>query len=239
MSLPSGVTAKPNRMRPRDAATLVIIDRSGPAPRILMGRRRADLAFMPNKFVFPGGRVDPRDGSAPSLNELQDRETEKLMLGMLGRPSTRRARALAITAVRETREETGIVIGSCDADSYTARAFLPQLNGLTYFARAITPPGRPRRYDTRFFSVDAGAISAQGEACDDELSGVDWFTLSAINTLDLPGITRRIISDVAHLIEQNETSAPGYVPFYHMRFGKLRRDRLGSSTLYGSVMATS
>jgi 8-oxo-dGTP pyrophosphatase MutT (NUDIX family) len=229
MTLTAAVAAKSKRVQPRDAATLVIIDRSGPAPRILMGRRRADLAFMPNKFVFPGGRVDPRDGSAPSLDELPDTETEKLMLGMLGRPSTRRARALAIAAVRETLEETGIVIGSCAAHGDPSPAFLPRLTGLTYFARAITPPGRPRRYDTRFFSVDADAISAQGHACDDELSSIDWFTLGAIGALDLPGITRRIISDVSGLIDQNTNTAPRCVPFYHMRFGKLRRDQLGST----------
>jgi 8-oxo-dGTP pyrophosphatase MutT (NUDIX family) len=238
MSVQSDVLAKPTRVRPRDAATLVIIDRSGSAPRILMGRRRADLAFMPNKFVFPGGRVDARDGIAPSLDELHAREIEKLMLGMLGRPSLRRARALAIAAVRETLEETGIMIGSCDAGAEGARNFYPQLTGLTYFARAITPPGRSRRYDTRFFTVDARAIAAQGHPCDDELSGVDWFTLERVGALDLPGITRRIISDVSHLINQRADDPARHVPFYHMRFGKLRRDELGGSPRCGSALAT-
>jgi 8-oxo-dGTP pyrophosphatase MutT (NUDIX family) len=237
MTAPSGVAAKPKHLRPRDAATLVIIDRSGRAPRILMGRRRADLAFMPNKFVFPGGRVDAGDGVAPSLDELPAIETTRLMRAMLGRPSARRARALAIAAVRETLEETGIVIGACAANADETPQFRPQLAGLAYFARAITPPGRPRRYDTRFFSVDARAISAQGQQCDDELSGLDWFTLADINTLDLPGITRRIIADVSLLIDQGTTATALSVPFYHMRFGKLRRDELGDQGVYGSVMA--
>lgn len=237
MTAVSVVAAKPKHLRPRDAATLVIIDRTGRVPRILMGRRRADLAFMPNKFVFPGGRVDARDGLAPSLDELPASETEKLMRGMLGRPSARRARALAIAAVRETLEETGIIIGACAASANETNTFRPHLAGLTYFARAITPPGRSRRYDTRFFNVDARAISAQGHVCDDELSGLDWFTLADIDTLDLPGITRRIVADVSRLIDQGANATPISIPFYHMRFGKLRRDELGNQGTYDTVMA--
>jgi 8-oxo-dGTP pyrophosphatase MutT (NUDIX family) len=238
MSEPSGGALKPTRARPRDAATLVIIDRTGAVPRILMGRRRADLAFMPNKFVFPGGRVDAGDGLAPSLDELPTPERDKLMLAMLGRPSQRRARALGIAAVRETLEETGIVIGSFATEPEAAARFLPRLSGLDYFARAITPPGRTRRYDTRFFCVDARAISAQGHACDDELSGLDWFTLEGVRALDLPSITRMIVDDVAKLVDRQPGLTSDSVPFYHQSFGTQRRDQLVAPVLCGSVMAT-
>ncbi len=213
-------------LRPRDAATLVIVDRSGPAPRILMGRRRADLAFMPNKFVFPGGRVDASDSRAPSVDELPTHEIDKLMLAMLGRPSRRRARGLAFAAVRETLEETGIMIGRQQSVSNGLLTFLPQLTPLTFFARAITPPGRTRRYDTRFFSVDAGAISAQGHPRDDELSALDWYTLEQARALDLPGITRRVVSDVTVMIDQVASARRVGLPFYHMRYGTLRCDDL-------------
>ncbi|MEA3024010.1 MAG: hypothetical protein QOK01_2862, partial [Alphaproteobacteria bacterium] len=48
-------------MRPRDAATMIIIDRATPAPQVLLGRRHRGHKFMPGKFVFPGGRVEPID----------------------------------------------------------------------------------------------------------------------------------------------------------------------------------
>lgn len=238
MTVPARVAVKPRSARPRDAATLVIIDRSGSAPRILMGRRRADLAFMPNKFVFPGGRVDARDGLAPSVDELPTLQLDKLMLAMLGRGSQRRARALAMAAVRETLEETGIVIGSFAVRLDGAQTFHPQLSGLDYFARAITPPGRSRRYDTRFFCADARAISAQGHACDDELSGLDWFTLEGVRALDLPSITRMIVDDVAVLLDRGPGLTSDSVPFYHQRFGTQRRDQLVAPTHCGSAMAT-
>ena len=48
-------------LKPRDAATLMIVDRSGATPRVLLGRRNANLKFMAGKFVFPGGRLDAAD----------------------------------------------------------------------------------------------------------------------------------------------------------------------------------
>jgi 8-oxo-dGTP pyrophosphatase MutT (NUDIX family) len=208
---------------PRDSATLVIVDRSLREPRMLMGRRRADLAFLPNKFVFPGGRVDPTDGSAPSADDLAHQQIESLLIGMRGRPSHRRARALAMAALRETLEETGLAIGTPPA---AGQPFLPRLGTVHYFARAITPPGRPRRYDTRFFMVDAKAIAAQGLTSDGELSGLDWFTVDGMRALDLAGITRRIVEDVAAAIECANLDPGGPIPFYFQRRGVTCREQL-------------
>ena len=52
---------RPKALKPRDAATLMVIERTEAEPKVLMGRRRDDLAFMAGKYVFPGGRVDPSD----------------------------------------------------------------------------------------------------------------------------------------------------------------------------------
>ena len=94
--------------RPRDAATLVLVDMASGVPKVLMGRRRAGQVFMPSKVVFPGGRVDEADKLVRSGDALAPSETEKLLLEMKGHPSEVRARAMALAAVRETFEETGI-----------------------------------------------------------------------------------------------------------------------------------
>jgi 8-oxo-dGTP pyrophosphatase MutT (NUDIX family) len=219
---------RPARRVPKDSSTLIIVDRSGPVPRILMGRRRPDLTFLPNKFVFPGGRVDPADGSAPSADELAINEIESLLLGMRGRPSRHRARALAIAALRETLEETGIAIGEPPTPT---TAFQPRLSAISYFARAVTPPGRPRRYDARFFMCDATTISAQGHPTDGELSGVDWFSLDAMRNLELPNITRLIVEDIAHAVLTPPLAKPFTIPFYYYRHGRTRRDQLCLATL--------
>lgn len=224
--------------RPRDAATLILIDQATGTPRVLMGRRHADQVFLPNKYVFPGGRVDRADGRAPSADELRPSEAARLLLAMRGEPSSQRCRALALAAIRETFEETGLLIGTAGAaertpDSEPWRAFLshgvvPRLSGLTYLARAITPPGRPRRYDTRFFMADARAIAHRVDVTDGELSRLDWFSIEEMRSLDLPGITRVIIEDLSDRLASGTGAAVG-VPFYFYRNGAFEREMLTSA----------
>ncbi|MEQ1697139.1 MAG: NUDIX hydrolase [Hyphomicrobiaceae bacterium] len=201
---------------PRDAATLVLVDHAGVAPRVLMGRRHPDMAFMANKFVFPGGRVDDGDLTAQTEEDLHPAVTEKLLIEMRGKASPERARALAIAAVREVREETGLILGNPD---------LPPLAALTYFARAITPPDRPRRFDTRFFMANAALVADKTLAGDGELSDLAWFTLEQTITLDMPGITRLIIEDIAQILKAASPSSHP-IPFYYHRAGHFHRDLL-------------
>ncbi|HEX2511749.1 MAG TPA: NUDIX hydrolase, partial [Xanthobacteraceae bacterium] len=86
--------------RPKDSSSLIILDRSGAEPKVLLGRRHEDHAFMPGKFVFPGGRVEAADARMPSASELDPHAAAKLMQGA----SARKARALALAAIRETFE---------------------------------------------------------------------------------------------------------------------------------------
>src|SRR6187402_760681 len=90
-------------MRPRDAATLILLDRTGETVRVLMGRRHKRHAFMPGKFVFPGGRTDPADSRVIVASGLHPHEEAKLTAGA-GRTSLARARAIALSAIRETYE---------------------------------------------------------------------------------------------------------------------------------------
>src|SRR3982750_4434058 len=91
-------------VRPKDAATLILVDRSGPVPKVLLGKRHERHKFMPGKFVFPGGRVDPADKLMPVAKPL-DPHAEANLMKHLQRASTAKARAFALAAIRETFEE--------------------------------------------------------------------------------------------------------------------------------------
>lgn len=235
---PPSTGAKSKVLKPRDAATLILVDRSRGEPRVLMGRRRMDQVFMPGKFVFPGGSVDKEDRHVESADELSAAETARLLIDMKGTPSEARARALALAAIRETFEEAGIILGvPAGRDVATphegwqpffARGFLPKLSGLRFFARAITPPGRPRRFDTRFFCISAEHIAQRVDPLTDELSGVEWFTREETRSLDLPPITHVILEELGdHLKAADQGDGrPPPVPYYHSRAGTFRRDLL-------------
>lgn len=226
---------KKKTLRPRDAATLIIIDTSSGEPKILLGRRRMDMVFMPGRYVFPGGRVDPADRLIAVQDDLSEDDRAKLLVGMKGTPSAARARALALAAIRETYEEAGLLIGRPTTAQAPAKAadwahfynhgFEPALAQLTFFARAITPPGRPRRFDTRFFCVPAEAIAHRVPIQSGELSDLEWHSLVSARSLELPNITRVILEDLGERIAANALHAPEVpVPFYHRRQGGYRRD---------------
>jgi 8-oxo-dGTP pyrophosphatase MutT (NUDIX family) len=188
--------------RPRDAATLVLVRRDGPAPTILMGRRAAGHAFMPDKYVFPGGKVDRTDRTVPAATE-PDADTCAAIGGR------RAARAVALACVREMYEETGLAIGvpgharyhGSDAGwaGYFSTGLVPDLAALGLFARAITPPHRVKRFDARFFMADAARVLPEGQTPRDgaEMEDLRWFTIEEAYGLDLPNVTRFVIGEVA------------------------------------------
>lgn len=226
---------KKKALRPRDAATLIIVDTSSGEPKVLLGRRRMDMVFMPGRYVFPGGRVDPADKIIDVHDDLSEDDRAKLLVAMKGTPSLTRARALALAAIRETFEEAGLLIGRPSQNQAPAKApdwvhfyahgYEPSLAQLTFFARAITPPGRPRRFDTRFFCVPAEAIAHRVPIQSGELSDLEWHSLVSARSLELPNITRVILEDLGERIAANALHAPEVpVPFYHRRQGSFRRD---------------
>jgi 8-oxo-dGTP pyrophosphatase MutT (NUDIX family) len=174
--------------RPRDAATLIIVDDSGGQPKVLMGKRHHTHKFMPGKFVFPGGRVEPQDYHAARNMSLPEPVTVRLLRALKGVPHPGRARALVHAALRETREETGVVL-SLGADSAGDAP-------LSFIARAITPPGRPRRFDTRFFALPASSIAERLEIVDGEFCAIHWLSLAEARDSDLPLITRVILDEL-------------------------------------------
>ncbi len=236
----------------RDAATMLVIDRTGPAPRVLLGRRHHGHKFMPGKFVFPGGRVEPADRRAAAVTALDGRVEARLMQAMR-RPSANKSRGFALAAIREVFEETGLVLGTGangvpppsgarnrpgsateagdpagEWAKFAATGVSPDLAAVHFIARAITPPGRPRRFDTRFFAVDADAIAARIDGVvgpDTELVELVWLPVDESLKLDMAGIT------LAVLEELKIRTAEGFghdlpVPFYRVQRGKRLRTLL-------------
>ncbi len=225
------------RLRPRDAASLLIIDRSGKDLRILMGRRHMRHVFMPGKFVFPGGRTERADGRIAVTSELTPSDEAKLLLGMGTRPSAQRCRALALSAIRETYEEAGLLlgkhvaaasIGHPDWAAFAERRILPDLSAIRYFARATTPPGRTRRFDTRFFMTFREAVAdslPEGTGPSQELEELCWLPFDEALKLDIPTITRAIIQEAQALLETNPALQPGHsVVQYAMKYGRFVRE---------------
>lgn len=219
----------------RDAASLVITkyDRASNSLSVLMGCRHPANAFMPNKYVFPGGRFDTSDTDVDAAGTLPARDLELLSASVDGGKPRHELAALALTAIRETFEETGVVIGAGGEppqvktsspvwQHFFATGHRPNPAVLRFFARAITPPGRARRYDTRFFWVDVQHIARTLRQQDGELADVGWITIADARQKDLAGITRRVLDD----IETCRGNAPApdldghAVPFYFERDNK-------------------
>ena len=213
-------------VRPRDAATMIIIDRTD-APKVLLGRRHDSHKFMPGKFVFPGGRLEPLDRRMASQSPLASQVEAQLMRAMQ-RPSPDKARGLVLAAIRETFEETGLMIGATSAapvrspggpwDAFAQAGVIPDLAAVHFVARAITPPGRTKRFDTRFFAVDATTIAVRHEGVvgpDTELTELVWLPITDASRLDMPTITTAVLEELTCRI------AAGFshdlsVPFYRV-----------------------
>jgi 8-oxo-dGTP pyrophosphatase MutT (NUDIX family) len=223
-------------IRPRDAATLILVDRSGRVPKVLLGKRHARHKFMPGKFVFPGGGVDPADKTMPVATAL-DPQAERRLMQRFHKASPARARALALAAVRETFEETGLLLGkSVETVKAPAGAWsefarhkvLPDLGNIHFIGRAITPPGRPRRFDARFFTMDASAISHRVDGVtgpDAELVELVWMPLTEAKQLDMPAVTGVMLEELdARIADGFGHDLP--VPFYRMIRGSFLRELL-------------
>lgn len=223
-------------LKPRDAATLILIDREGPAPRVLMGRRHMKHAFMPGKFVFPGGRTDPDDARLAGHVPLDAAVEAKMLQAAGARATTARARAIALSAVRETYEEAGLLIGEKAVFAaagpwagFAENGVRPSLAGLRLIARATTPPGRVRRFDTRFFAAfsEAVAVALPDGGPTHELEALVWLTFEEALAIDIPAITRTVLQELENRLGDDpdlEPSAP--VPYYRMVHGRFRRELL-------------
>jgi 8-oxo-dGTP pyrophosphatase MutT (NUDIX family) len=214
-------------VRPKDAASLVLVRRDKDGVRVLMGERAKAHVFLPGRFVFPGGRLDVSDLRLAVPTDLRPEVRAKVAAGI----TAARARALALAAVRETFEETGLLVGKrapavarTRAQSWRhffAQGVVPHLEALDFVARAITPPGRPRRFDARFFMVDSEHIAGEPGARipSGELLKPVWLTFAEARAADILPITQCVLNEVeARLAPGVEAARPA--PFYIPRRGK-------------------
>lgn len=227
----------PARDRPVDAATLIIVDRSDSTPKVLLGRRHHDHVFLPGKFVFPGGRVEPYDRTMP-VSAALDPHVEAKLLRQVDHSGATAPCAFALAAIRETFEETGLLLGAARPDAppvppgvwteFIKAGFYPDLSVLHFIARAITPPGFPRRFDARFFSVDIGAVAHRIENVvhsGAELVELTWVSISGARRMDLSIITNIVLEELEDRIAAGfERSLPA--PFYRMQGDRFTRELL-------------
>ncbi len=194
-------------VKPRDASSLVIYEKRGSDIFVLMGKRAKAHRFLPNVFVFPGGRVDKEDGDITPHAPLVD-ETSNY----LSTPGNQ-SHAIACAAVRETHEETGLTIGPVvDGE------LRPDLSRLQYLARAITPAHNPIRFNTRFLMVDAnhvrGELGGSGE-----LLHLQWFEIRDALAMPLVDVTEFVLHEL-----RKRLTTPAYddhlIPVFTYRNGK-------------------
>jgi 8-oxo-dGTP pyrophosphatase MutT (NUDIX family) len=226
--------------RPRDAATLILVDRSGTVPKVLVGRRHDKVVFMPGKFVFPGGRVDKSDNRVPVAAPMSKQLEENLLKGS-PKITASRAKSLAIAAIREACEETGLCLGRTNSTTPTRldgawkpfadAGLLPDPSGLFLIARAITPPGRVKRFDTRFFTADASAITHRVEGVihpDAELVELVWVELGSKPLADLHPMTKNVLGELDRRLTAGPLRHDAPVPFFHFYGGRMHKDVLGA-----------
>jgi 8-oxo-dGTP pyrophosphatase MutT (NUDIX family) len=227
--------------RPVDAATLILIDRTGATPKVLVGKRHDKVVFQPGKIVFPGGRVDSSDARVPIAAPIPGPLEANLLKGK-PKIMPSRARALAVAAIREACEETGLCLGRKTGGTapalegawkpFTDAGLLPDPSGLFLIARAITPPGRVRRFDTRFFTADASTITHRVEGvihADAELVELVWVELGSKPLADLHPMTKRVLTELETRLATGPLDHGAEVPFWHFSAGQWHRDMLGAA----------
>lgn len=203
--------------RPRGAATILLVRRDGGSLRVLMGRRNSGHDFMPNLWVFPGGRIDRADYRAPHATDLRHDVSAR----MAAFTPLHKARALAMAAVRETWEEAGLLLGkpvpkrpiSGVWRSFFAEGVAPDLAALEVIGRAITPPMVRRRFDTWFLMADAERlVSLERKSDCGELEEIAWMELAEVEKLPLPPVTLHMLQETHRRVE-NPHHPPAFFRF--------------------------
>ncbi len=180
-----------------------------------MGQRGARAAFMPEMFVFPGGAVD--DDDLALGGETRARRRDGAAAGDrdaagAGPGAGAGGGARALGGDRPRARAPGLRGGGARAvpagwRAFHDRGFVPRTEALRFVFRAITPPGRPRRFDARFFLADAEALAPGGDdfaGAGGELAHLQWLDIAAARALPLPFITEVVLSEVEALL-----AAPG------------------------------
>lgn len=179
---------RPKAVRPRHAASIVVLRMANGEPSMLMGMRGAKHRFMPNRLVFPGGAVERADLTAAVASPLSP-HTERLLRKAA---NAHLAHGIGVAAARELEEETGLSLGSP-----------PRLDALEYLCRAITPPPSAIRFNARFLLVPEHAVSGTLGG-DGELENLRFHGVPEALALDLALPTRLVIERARLWLEMDE-----------------------------------
>ena len=217
-AVPATCPATP--VRPRDAATLIVVCPGARGFLCLMGRRHADSEFLPGYYVFPGGAVERSDRAAKPASPLDLAHLAAMGVG----GNARTAVALGVAAVRETFEETGIMVADpgdvgnapgATFDEMRRRGVAPALGRLAYLGRAITPTDSSIRFHARFFLARLGPGPAELGG-DDELHDLSWVPLGDVPSLETIGVTRFMARFAVDVLER-DPSLPARRPVFSTR----------------------
>ena len=203
----------------RNAATVIVVRNKHDNPSVLMGQRGVNAAFMPSKFVFPGGAVDDQDLSIDIKKSINEVCKNRLLKENENGPWN----ALVAAAIRELFEETGQIIGveqewlepPSSWRGFAKTGYVPDASHMSFVFRAITPPGRPRRFDARFFLIQAEELQTDLDdfsMASDELSHLQWIPLTDTKSFDLPFITQVVLAEIAGNLMKS--GPPAQVPFF-------------------------
>jgi 8-oxo-dGTP pyrophosphatase MutT (NUDIX family) len=207
---PVQAAARARVVRPRDAASLILLRGQGRDLEVLAGRRPLHVKFMPGVHVFPGGAIDPPDRIAWSVESGSD---------ALGLRLARSARA----ALRETWEEVGVLVGRMAGAhsappttrqierAYRERGLVAAFDLLTYVGRAITPSHSHRRFNTRFFLSDGANVHGE-PASSEELEDVRWYPVGRRPLESFRDVTRFML---ARAIALHSGAAQGDAPLFY------------------------
>jgi 8-oxo-dGTP pyrophosphatase MutT (NUDIX family) len=215
------VRARPTIVRPRDAASLIVLRGAGHDLELLAGRRPGHVRFMPGVWVFPGGAIDPDDRKPWRIESGADKLPPRLV------PSAR-------AALRETWEEVGVLVGRRDpADrpalpptprltqieaAYAERGITAAFDALTYVGRAITPTRVFRRFNTRFFLAHESAVFGD-PVSSDELEDVGWHPIGRRPLDPFRDVTQFML---ARAIALRAGTAPADAPLFCMARNRRR-----------------
>ena len=200
-------------VKPRNAATLIIVRRDRQKPQVLMGKRHGGHDFMPNLWVFPGGRIDRSDFRAPFATDLRPDVAARFEAHI----PMNRGRALALTAIRETFEEAGLLLAKQAPvrplagpwREFAAEGAAPDLEALEIVARAVTPPMLAKRFDTWFLMADAERlVSLERKPDCGELEEIAWVDFDEAADLPLPTVTRLMLKEAAARMEDPSRPKP-------------------------------
>jgi len=220
-------------VRPRIASTIVLIHGPKDNLKILMGQRSARHDFMPSVYVFPGGRVDRADSYADYAGDLSPRTAHILEAAF----SPRKARAVALAAVRETYEECSLFLGQPaettrninhpSYDAFRQAGLKPDLSGIEVFGRAITPPHRHKRFDAWFFvkHLEGDTLPVIKDSA--ELLNVGWFTFEQMKALDMQRATQMMLVVLEQYLAKD--TPPKNIFYSHATRGKFNEERFPPS----------